>query len=467
MPAVDRPDGERVREGAIAMDGIESRPRRGEGTLPETTPLDHTAPEVGALPLRLVRNRPFIFLVLGEGTAGLAFWAYLPLTFSEASFRFHASPRQMAFLLASYSLPFILFNPLQGAVVDRWSPKWLNVCGYVALMIAIPLAMAATSLPWLYGSVFMIGVADAAIQPSRSALTGLLVPRHLLVQANGVLWAAIHLALVIGPLGGGLLQRAYGNETALAVALGVGACSLPFFLLVPDRRPTGARPTMAVRDLGQGFQTAIRERELRLLIGLAAALFLAITSFWALEPVFVRHTLHRGGDALSFLWAAHGLGAFLGAVAVSRIRAGARRELLMVGAGLAALGAGEIAYAGAGMYGVALVGAVFMGTGLSFYFAPAMALIQRVAPERQRGRVTSVFGVLQETVGLTASLTVALVGLAVVTVRPALVGGGIFVAVAGLVGMRAFVRLRRRMGPAWPDAGGDGDRRSPARGGGE
>jgi len=429
------------------MDRIESRAHGEEGTLPETTPLDHTAPP-GGLPPHLVRNRPFLYLVLGEGIAGLAFWAYLPLTFSEASFRFHASPRQMAFLLASYSLPFILFNPLQGAVVDRWSPKWLNVCGYVALMIAIPLAMAATSLVWLYGSVFMIGVADAAIQPSRSALTGLLVPERLLVQANGVLWAAIHLALVIGPLGGGLLQRAYGNEAALTAALGVGALSLPFFLLVPDRRPAGERPTMRIRDLGEGFRTAVRERELRLLIGLAAALFLMITAFWALEPVFVRHTLHRGGDALSFLWAAHGVGAFLGAVAVSRIRAGTRRELLLVGAGLVSLGAGELAYAGAGMFGVALVGAAFMGTGLSFYFAPAMALIQRVAPERQRGRVTSAFGVLQETVGLTASLTVALVGLGVGMVRPALMGGGIFVAVAGLIGMRAFIRLRRTGGSA-------------------
>jgi predicted MFS family arabinose efflux permease len=221
--------------------------------------------------------------------------------------------------------------------------------------------------------------------------------------------------------------------------------SLPFFLLVPDRRPVGERPTMRVRDLSQGFATAVRERELRLLIGLAAALFLTITAFWALEPVFVRHTLHRGGDALSFLWAAHGVGAFLGAVAVSRIRSGTRRELLLVGAGLFSVGVGQLAYAGAGLYGVALVGAVFMGTGLSFYFAPAMALIQRVAPETRRGRVTSVFGVLQETVGLMASLTVAGIGLAVGTVRPALIGGGVFVGVAGIAGIRAFALLRRRM----------------------
>ena len=446
------------------MEEIEPRLRRGDGAIPETTPLDHTAPEKGALPPHLVRNRPFLYLVLGEGIAGLAFWAYLPITFSEASFRFHASPAEMSILLASFSLPFVLFNPIQGAMVDRWSPKWLNVCGYMALMTAIPLAMAAASLWWLYASVFMIGVADATIQPSRSALTGLLVPEPLLVQANGVLWAAIHLALVIGPLGGGLLQRAYGNDTALAAALVVGALSLPFFLLVPDRRPSGERPSMGWRDLGEGFRTAVREPELRLLIGLAAAMFLTITAFWALEPVFVRTVLRRGADALSFLWAAHGLGAFLGAVAVSRIRAATRRELLLVSLGLVAAGAGQLAYGGPGMFGVALVGSMFMGAGLSFYFAPAMALIQRVAPERQRGRVSSVFGVLQEAVGLATSITLAVIGLAVGVVQPALVAWGIFLVLAGLVGIRSFGRLRRRMAEGRTEEKGDGAsrERSPA-----
>src|SRR5207247_10763373 len=120
------------------------------------------------------------------------------------------------------------------------------------------------------------------------------------------------------------------------------------------------------------------------------------------------------------------------------------RELLFVGLGLVSAGAGQLAYGGAGTFGVALVGSAFMGMGLSFYFAPAMALIQRVAPERQRGRVTSVFGVLQEAVGLTTSLTLAAIGLSVGVVRPALVAWGAFLVVAGLVGVRAFGRLRRR-----------------------
>jgi MFS family permease len=417
------------------------------GRLPDISPLDHAPPE-GPPELRLLANRPFLFLVLGEGVAALAFWAYLPISFSEAAFRFDATPREMSILLASFSLPFVLSNPIQGALVDRWSPKWMNLLGYLALVGAIPLAMAATSLPWLYASTFMVGLADATIQPSRSALTGLLVPADRLVQANGVLWAGVHLALVVGPLAGGIVQRTASNDVALAAALGVGLLSLPFFLLVPDRRPGGERPPARLRDLGEGFRVAVREPELRLLLGLAASLFLVINVFWALEPIYVRHALRRGGDALSFLWAAHGAGAFAGAVLVSRTREASRRELLLVAGGVLAVGVGQLAYTGTARYGAALAGSVLMGLGLSFYFAAGLALIQRVAGDARRGRVTSVFGVLQEGTALATTLGIAAAGLAVGLVAPVLVAGSGVLVAAGLLGVRAFLRLARRQGVA-------------------
>ncbi len=411
--------------------------------LPESTPLDHTAPEGPPEP-GLLANRPFLFLVLGEGVAALSFWAYLPISFSEAAYRFDATPAQMSIMLASFSLPFVLFNPIQGAVVDRWSPKWMNLCGYLALVVAIPVAMAATSLPWLYASTFLIGVADATIQPSRSALTGLLVPEVRLVQANGVLWAAIHLALVVGPLGGGVLQRAYDNDTALAAALVVGLLSFPFFLLVPDRRPErGQARTTHLRELAEGFRVAVREPELRRLLVLAAALFLGINAFWALEPLFVRTVLRRGGDALSFLWAAHGAGAFLGAASVSRLERGSRLELLLVAGGVLGVGAGQLAYTGTGTWGLALAGSVLMGLGLAYYFAPALALIQRVAGEALRGRVTSVFGVLQEGSALVTTLSIAALAVPVSLVAPTLVGAGALLVAAGTWGVRASLLLRR------------------------
>ena len=125
-------------------------------------------------------------------------------------------------------------------MVDRWSPKWLNVCGYIALMIAIPLAMAATSLAWLYGSVFMIGVADAAIQPSRSALTALLVCLSLLALATALDGGGPGIWLLFGLADAAVVwthQFGLATVAVLHVAAGVA---------LARRYRTGSRPATAL-----------------------------------------------------------------------------------------------------------------------------------------------------------------------------------------------------------------------------
>src|SRR5436190_1275054 len=82
-------------------------------------------------------NRPFLWLLIGNAVGGFAFWSYLGTVWAQAEFRFDATAVQMAILLAVYSVPFVLFVPLQGLLVDRGSPKWMNFAGYVLSVGAI------------------------------------------------------------------------------------------------------------------------------------------------------------------------------------------------------------------------------------------------------------------------------------------------------------------------------------------
>jgi hypothetical protein len=107
------------------------------------------------------------------------------------------------------------------------------------------------------------------------------------------------------------------------------------------------------------------------------------------------------------------------------------------------VGAGQLAYTGTGTWGLALAGSVLMGLGLAYYFAPALALIQRVAGEALRGRVTSVFGVLQEGSALVTTLSIAALAVPVSLVAPTLVGAGALLVAAGTWGVRASLLLRR------------------------
>ena len=404
--------------------------------------LEPNVPHVGGPPPHVLTNRPFLWLVLGSGVASIAFWAYFGTLFADAAFRFEAGATDAALLLASFSLPFVLVTPLAGIWVDRWSPKWVLFVGFVLLAAAIPVALVADSIAWLAVSILVVGVAVAALDPARSALTGLLVEERLLVQANGMVSTAFHGALLVGTLGGGLLIETQGADTVYTVATVIAVLGLPGLLLVPDARQRGDRPNMTFRDLGQGLQIAWNHPELRLLLLMAVSGYVLMNMLFSLEPLLIRDVIGGGPQAVQFIWAASGFGAVLGALAVSRIHHGVGLELVLVGGGLVVTGAGLAIYAGVGTYPVALAGSVAIGVGFSFFFTSALALVQRAAGEESRGRVTAVLGVLQEGTGLVASVALASVG-SLVAAQPVLVGSGILLVVVGTIGWRRLLSLQR------------------------
>ncbi len=79
--------------------------------------------------------------------------------------------------------------------------------------------------------------------------------------------------------------------------------------------------------------------------------------------------------------------------------------------------------------------------GYTLFFAPSLALIQRAAEPEKRGRVTSVFLVLEESMGMFAALAFAAMALPTKAVQPILLGGSAFMV---LVGIGALSALRRR-----------------------
>ena len=397
--------------------------------------------EAVAVPPALLAG-PFRRIVVANLFGSLAFWSFYGAVFWEAANRYGAEQAGMAVLGAALSVPFILGSLIQGLAVDRWSPKWLLVIGYLMLLAAIPLALVGDGLPWLWGSSFLVGAAFATIEPSRSALTGLFVEPDRLVAANGAIATSFQAALVVGSLGGGWLLDAWGADAVYT--LSIAAAAVPILVLVgaPDRRQHGERPSVSLRDLRTGGATAWRLPALRVLLVLTTAAWMLINVFFILEPLYVKDVLGRGDAALLYLWAAHGAGALAGAIAVTRAKRLGGKEAMLVCAGVTLVGAGIFAYTAAGVYGLALVASAVSGVGFALFFPPLLALIQRVVPEDQRGRVTGVFVALQESAGLASSLVVLVLG-SVVVVQPTLVLAGGLVAVMGVGGLRAEAALRR------------------------
>jgi MFS family permease len=374
--------------------------------------------------------------VVSVGVSQLGFWAFFVVVLGQAAYRFHAGASELGLLFASFSLSFLILTAPLGMVTDRWSPKWFLVVGQIVSTLAVVLASAAHSLTWLYLASAVDGIGAAAAIPARGSLTALLVDQDSLVQANGMLNTASMLAVIVGPGLSGLLFRHGGQAAVYWFILAALAAGLALALPIPDRRPRGGERESFAADLAMGFRLSWREPDLRSLLFLAAAAWFLLTVLVTLEPLFVKDVLHRGVDGLGFLWSANGAGAFLGALALTRTERANGREVWFIGISLVAAGVGYALYVGTTVYAVAVTGDVVLGVGFAWYLSLSQALIQRVAPEHMRGRVTGVIGMLQEGASLACSIGIAALGV-LVAVQPYLVGSGVLLAASGLYGLRS------------------------------
>ncbi len=385
----------------------------------------------GGPPLHLLANRPFLWLVMGEGFAGIALWAFFLAVIGDATYRLDASPGELGILLASFSVTFIPSTPAFGTLADRWSPQRMMLIGMLGLVGSILIAVAADSVQWLYLSMAAAGVTEGVLWPARGALVPRLVPRDRLVQANGMVGVAHQIPMALGPAIAGLVVGLWGPEAPYLAALVAVAVALPFYRLVPDRRAQGKAATTFLRDLVGGLREGLRIPVLRALFALGVAVMFLIGLLITLEPLFVRRILDRGQAALGLLWSVHGVGGLLGSLALVRLRSGARREMLLVGAGITLGGAGFLLYVGTASLVTATVGTAVLGVGFTLFFTPAQALIQRISAAP--GRVTAVFVVISEAGPFVAALLIGVLGR--VSVQPWLVASALAYLVVGLAGL--------------------------------
>ena len=431
------------------------RPERAQA---EQALLETPLPHGGGLPPSLLANKPFTWLVLSTGVSQLGFWAFFVAILGQASYQYHAGPFELGILFSSFSVSFLLLTAPFGMVTDRWSPKWMVVLALLVGIGVVAVALSGHSLLWLYAASVLDGVGAAAAIPARGSLTALLVEEDELIKANGMLNTASMLAVIIGPGVSGYLVKNVGQSSVywyIAATLAVGSLLM---LPIPDRRPRKAEEPSFMADLVDGFRLSWRQPELKALLFLAGAAWFLLTVLVTLEPLFVKEVLHRGVEALGFLWSAHGVGAFLGAIAVSRLRRASGREVLYVGISLLISGVGFLVYVGTDLFGVAVGGTFVFGVGFAWYMSLTQALIQRVAAENMRGRVTGVIGMLQESSALVCSLAIAALG-GLVLIQPYLVGSAVLLVGSGWWGVRADRRIRG-------GAGGGLFRRTPPDGDG-
>jgi len=317
-----------------------------------------------------------------------AAWLVLELT---------GSPVAVGVLALSKFLPFTLFSPFAGVLVDRMNPRRTVLATQAILMVtAATLAIVTLAGVATAGQVYALtaigGVALVVDAPARQALTFQMVGRSELSNAVALNSSVVNSARVVGPAVGGLVIATAGVGFCFALnAVSFVAVLAGLFLvrareLVPlERGEELPRVLAGVREsLGYVRRTPLTAVVLGTVLVVSTFSF----NFNVLLPVLAKETLAAGPDVFGVIAASFGAGALAGALVSASLGRASPKVLLV---GTAGFGLAELLLAPQGSVLAAAI--LLFATGLSFslWTSTASSTLQLSSPDPLRGRVISLY----------------------------------------------------------------------------
>ncbi len=297
---------------------------------------------------------------------------------------------------AAAFLPMGLLSPVGGAMADRHDRRrWLlltTVGETVFAGILTVLAATGHAGPVPVTLAVLGGGAMTAIGfPAYQAMLPDLVGPDDLLGAISLSSAQWNLGRVIGPALAGIVIAVAGYTWAFGLnAASFGAVMVALVLV---RYRPGARPSeqghLLARIAG-GVRAAAAEPGCRTAIILIAVVALLASPFIALVPAMAIKLFHHKASGTAALVTAQGIGAVIGALALTPLaeRPGRRRVLV---ADLVLLPVVLAFYGLAPTFAVAVGALLVVGTAYIGVLAGLNTVVQLRAPPAQRGRILSLY----------------------------------------------------------------------------
>lgn len=342
-------------------------------------------------------------------------------------------------------LPFVVLVLVAGQVADRHDRRViLALCFAVELSCALLLlaysVMGPTNVWPVFGILALFGAARAFAMPTGQAMVINLVPAEKFGHAVAISSSMYHLAVIAGPVLGGLLYLA-GPSVVYALVAGLFVVSVLFTLAIRlERRPASAQEPVSWRGLSEGLRYVWSRPEVlgAITLDLFAVLFGGAT---AMLPAYARDVLHIGPAGLGALRMAPAIGAAAISLALALRPIGRHVGSWMFG-GVAVYGGMTIVFGLSTHAALSFVALAIMGAGDMVSVYIRHLLVQLATPDAIRGRVSAVnavfIGASNELGEFESGVTARWFGLV-----PSVVLGGIATLLVTGAAMRAFPSVRR------------------------
>jgi MFS family permease len=340
--------------------------------------------------------------------------------------------------------PFLVLILLAGHAADRYDRRTIiAICLGVQLLCGLLLlafTLSGSRVVWpVFGILLLFGSARAFMMPATQAVLRNMVPTESFSQAVALSSSSSHLAVIAGPVLGGLLYIA-GPATVYLSASGLLALAVILMSMTKSAPQAINRSPVTWHTLLEGLRFVCSRPIVlgAISLDLFAVLFGGAT---ALLPAYAHDVLHAGPAGLGLLRTAPGAGAAICSVALAFFPIRRRVGAWMFG-GVALYGAATLTLGWTASFALALGALVLLGMGDMVSVYIRHLLVQFETPDEIRGRVSAVnavfIGASNELGEFESGLTAGWFGL----VRAILLGGAATLAVTGIWAL-AFPVLSR------------------------
>ncbi|EPC02048.1 hypothetical protein L861_20560 [Litchfieldella anticariensis FP35 = DSM 16096] len=303
-------------------------------------------------------------------------------------------PMSLAYVGLAQFLPMVVLLLPAGDLVDRFPRKRILQLSWAVqgLCSALLLALSASGngdVTLYYVVLALFGCARAFTGPTLQSLLPNIVPRAQLAQAIALNSSIMKIAVIGGPLLGGILY-AVGGSLAYAVCLGCFVTALILLVPVPVRQvqEAKAREATAWRRFTAGIGY-IHSQPI-ILGAISLDLFAVLLGgVVALLPIYAQDILGVGPEGLGALRSAIAIGALLMGIFLG-MRGIKRHAGLVMFTAVAIFGLANLVFALSTVFWISWLALLTAGAADMISVYVRMTLIQLATPDEMRGRVNAV-----------------------------------------------------------------------------
>ena len=353
--------------------------------------LEHLRPSIQRYGAAL-NYRDFRWIWLGSLGGQSAFWALvvarglLVLDLTQSSWL-------VGVTTFAAMAPRFLIPPIAGFMADRFDRKTVLAASYSMQFLNVGFLTVLTLTDVLEVShIIVLSVLNGSFRTfqmtATQALVPNLVPRRHLLNAIAMNQVSLQGARLFGPA---LIAPAlwlYGPGEAFAICTALYVVGMAGVFAVRTRSTGGLTKGSSMgASLWEATRYVWADSQLKVLFVFVALHCAMVMSFESMLPVLGRDVFGDAETSANFLMMGVGAGALVGVFSIAGIRSSqGRGALLLLTAALS--GVAMLVLALSSNIVVAMLGTVAMGGAQAAFMTIGSAMIQTLAPDEMRGRIT-------------------------------------------------------------------------------